>query len=72
MVVKSGFHYVGYAYPTSTMASRLNRAKDGCWFLRVEGRPDAGFSSRENAVAAAAAAGTKPDRWSVDHPANAR
>jgi len=65
-------HYVGYAYPTSTIAAKLGRGKCGCWYLRIDGRPDAVFESRADAVAAAVAAGTAPDRWSSDHPDNER
>lgn len=62
-------HEIGYAYPTSTSAEK-HRAPGGCWTLKIGGKETA-HASYELALQAAAAAGTAPIRWSVDHPKNA-
>lgn len=66
-----GEHYLGYAYPTSIMASRLKRARTGCFFVqRIDGTtPAASFAE---ALQVAAQQPTVPHRWSMDHPFNLR
>lgn len=34
------FKSVGYAYPTSSMATMLGFGKTGCWFVRIGANPD--------------------------------
>ena len=63
-------HFIGYAYPSSTVARSLGAAKDGSWYLLV-GNVAKRQPSYEAALAAAKELGTTPDRWSADHPDNA-
>lgn len=64
-------HVIGYAYPTSETAQALGRGKTGCYYFAAAGAL-APHDSYLSALAAAQAAGTTPDRWSMDHPANDR
>jgi hypothetical protein len=63
-------HTISYAYPSSSMACSLKRASDGCWVLQA-GESIAPYPSYADALKAAAAEGSQPSRWSVDHPFNA-
>ena len=66
-----GEHYLSYAYPTSIVASRLNRARTGCFYVqRADGATAAG--SFAEALQVAAQQPTVPHRWSMDHPFNLR
>ena len=62
-------HKISYAYPSSQNAGKAG-LKSGGWCLEVGGKLT-GHASYSVAVAAIPA-GSKPDRWSADHPANAR
>lgn len=69
--LQSGEHKISYAYPSSTSATRLGRGKTGCYVLEVTGKAQA-TDSYADAVEKAQAQGTTPNRWSMDHPLNAR
>jgi hypothetical protein len=60
-------HSIGYAYPTSDYAKKL-----GTHGVYVElGSKLLPMASYADAIAYAQTLGTEPDRWSMDHPANA-
>ena len=57
-------HTICYAYPTSDLALKVG--KHG--YVVNETRQ---FDVYSDALEYAKALGTEPDRWSIDHPANA-
>lgn len=61
---------VGYAYPTSETANRLNRSA-GCHFYRASAVLLA-FDAAADAEAYARSTGLAPSRFSIDHPMNAK
>lgn len=62
---------IGYAYPTSTHATKCGYPISGCWTLEV-GRKVTGYATRTEAIEAASKTGLPTDRWSMDHPDNAK
>ena len=68
-------HTIGYAYPSSTLAHRLGRARQGCHYVTIGLRQRASrttpFCTYSEALRHAQTLGTSPDRWSMDHPLNA-
>lgn len=62
-------HEIGYAYPSSDHASRLHHSKTGCFTLKTC-ELELPFSSFQLAAKKAEELGTKPGRWSWDHPLN--
>ena len=64
-------HCISYAYSTSHAARKLGHGPTGCYILTI-GSIDRAFPRLSDAIAAAIDAGTEPDRWSIDHPSNAR
>lgn len=69
-MIAAGHHRISYAYPTSTNATRVGRAKEGAFIVYTDSKLE-GFDTREDALTHARSLGTAPDRWSMDHPANA-
>jgi len=68
-------HYIGYACPTSEIARRCKKYHEGCFFVadtNFTNSQDAHtpFNTYEEALAYAKTKGTRPNRWSLDHPAN--
>lgn len=70
-VLPSNQHQIGYAYPSSPIACSLKRAATGCHYVQTSVELT-GHDTYAEALATAAAHGTAPHRWSMDHPANAR
>ena len=64
-----GEHSIGYAYPSSTLAKKMGRAKTGCHYVDAGGATTA-VDSYSAAAEHAKSLGTKPNRWSMDHQAN--
>lgn len=62
---------VGYCYPRSPLARRLGRARAGCYYLATASKTQP-FDSFEQALAQATTTGLQPQRWSLDHPLNAK
>ncbi len=68
---KAGEHVIGYAYPTSTNATFLGKGKTGCFVVHVVGNMTA-HPNYADCVALVKTLGTRPGRWSIDHPWNHR
>lgn len=62
-------HVIGYAYPSSTLATQLGFAKSGCFTVQVAGTL-APAKTYNDARAAVKRLGTTPGRWSWDHANN--
>lgn len=69
--VQAGQHSISYAYPSSSEAERLGHGKVGTYVVQTA---DAATThpTYEAALGNATALGTTANRWSMDHPANAR
>jgi len=70
-VLPSVQHKIGYAYPSSPIACSLKRAAAGCYYVETSVELTA-HDTYWQALETAAAHGTAPHRWSMDHPANAQ
>lgn len=66
---KAGEHVIGYAYPGSDTARTLNKDRSGCYVVWLVGEVHA-HPNYDACVAQVAALGTRPGRWSADHPWN--
>lgn len=66
-----GEHLISYAYPTSPLAKQLMRSSSGCYAVQTHGAASA-FGSYGDALSYAATLKTAPQRWSMDHPFNAK
>ncbi len=66
---KAGEHVIGYAYPTSTTATFLGKGKIGCFVVHRVGNMTA-HPNYADCVAFVKTLGTRPGRWSFDHPWN--
>lgn len=65
-----GEHTICYAYPSSDLATRMKRARSGCYVVQTSSG-QVPCSSYLEALMKARAQGTAPSRWSIDHPLNA-
>lgn len=65
-----GEHLIVYAYPSSPRACRLKRGETGCYVVEAAGT-EIPLPSYGEALERAMTLGTKPQRWSMDHPLNA-
>lgn len=63
-------HTIGYAYPTSQIATVLKQHRAGCWYFEL-GPLRIRCDDYADALRKAAAFKSQPDRWSTDHPLNA-
>lgn len=61
------YHYILYAYPGSSMAIRHGFAETGCYSLESN-LMKTYYPTYESVVEAALLLGTKPERYSMDHP----
>ena len=66
---KAGEHVIGYAYPSSTTARYLGKGEIGCFVVHVVGNMTA-HPNYSDCVAQVKTLGTRPGRWSMDHPWN--
>lgn len=64
-------HRISYAYPSSPMARKLGRNAKGCYVAQI-GAALTAHDTYAAALAYVAPMGTSPERWSIDHPENAR
>jgi len=67
----AGEHLIAYAYPSSPRASRLNRGRTGCYVVQTASG-EVAVASFDEALQRVKPQGTAPQRWSMDHPLNAR
>ncbi len=68
---KAGEHIIGYAYPGSDTARALHHELNGCYVVWLVGQMHA-HPNYASCVAQVSALGTRPGRWSADHPWNQR
>ncbi len=66
---KRGEHLISYAYPTSPVAVRLKRAREGCYAVTTD-MAALPFPSYREALDHVETLKTTPQRWSMDHPLN--
>lgn len=66
-----GEHLIAYAYPSSPRACRLKHGKAGCYVVQTASQ-ETPLATYPDALALAQRLGTAPQRWSMDHPLNAR
>lgn len=66
-----GEHLISYAYPTSPLATRLKCASCGCYAVQTHDAA-AAFPSYRDALTHVEQLKTSPQRWSMDHPLNAK
>ena len=64
-----GEHEVSYAYPSSPLAIQLGYSGTGCFVFSKRGQT-LPFTAKSDALVWASLSGTRPMRWSIDHPAN--
>lgn len=62
---------VSYGYPSSQLARRAGFGKEGCYALTDGEGKITGFTLKEDAIRAGKNTCLEPNRWSIDHPANA-
>lgn len=62
-------HELGYAYPSSKLATQLGHGRSGCFTVKV-GDTILPAKTYSDAKAAVERLGTVPGRWSWDHPQN--
>lgn len=67
----AGEHLIAYAYPSSPRATSHKLGKVGCYVVQTDTN-EVPQPTYGEALAHAQALGTKPQRWSMDHPMNAR
>jgi hypothetical protein len=76
-------YHIGYAYPTSPIAQRIAAStsrhggsrdiyRQGCYYYSGPDDDLVAFGSVADAEEHARSTGLQPDRWSIDHPANAK
>lgn len=79
--LNQGQHEIGYAYPTSDLATKAGLATKGsffytrgCYFYTTDPshKSITPFASFEEAEAYAKSQGTAPHRYSLDHEKNAK
>lgn len=68
---KAGEHVIAYAYPNSTTARAFGCAERGCFVVHLVGEMFA-HTTYACCVAHVVPLGTRPGRWSMDHPWNHR
>lgn len=68
--LQPGQHYIGYAYPSSPNACALGQGEKGCYYVRVPAETVA-HATYKGCLAHLDGMGTNPNRWSMDHHANA-
>lgn len=66
-----GEHLIAYAYPSSPLACRLKRGNAGCYVVQTVSQQTP-LATYPAALELAQSLGTAPQRWSMDHPLNAR
>lgn len=66
---KAGEHVIGYAYPGSDTATKLGQATTGCMVVWLVGETHA-HANYNACIDHVSALGTRPGRWSMDHPWN--
>jgi hypothetical protein len=67
----AGEHVISYAYPSSPRAEALGHGQSGCYVVRVAGAGAVARASYQDCLAHVEPLGTRPGRWSMDHPAHA-
>jgi hypothetical protein len=65
---QAGEHVIAYAYPNSTTARKLGQ-QHGCFAVHLVGDV-IGHGTYTDCVAHVSTLGTRPARWSMDHPWN--
>lgn len=76
-------YHIGYAYPTSPAARRVASRtshhagsrdiyRTGCYYYSGPDDVLLAFGTATAAEEHASTTGLQPDRWSIDHPANAK
>lgn len=63
-------HEISFAYPSSPAATRFGFGEQGCYTIKV-GKDEKALTSLSLALKHAESLGSRPSRWSIDHPLNA-